>query len=255
MKIEFDLQNETNVRINRDYFINQTRKLLNKNLKIRPKHILISLFIVRPKKIKRLNQQFRNKNVSTTVLSFPQDEPLKKGVRNEKIVLGDIFICPEVIKKRNENLNFFYEHGLLHLLGLNHKQMEKVQNGHDLCEEKPSFGNSVKCALRGMWEALMSERNLRIHYMVAIGVIIAGFIVHISRLEWLFVFFAIATTIMMEIINIAIERILDLTHLHYDQNVRFIKDLFASVVLVSAFTAVVIGSIIFIPKIIALFYI
>lgn len=255
MKIKFDLQNQTTVKIKRSFFINLTHKLLNKNLKIRPKEIFISLFIVNPKKIKKLNQQFRNKNTATTVLSFPQDEPLKKGVRNEKIILGDIFLCPEIIKRKGQTLDFYFKHGLFHLLGLNHKQMEKMENGYHFCEEKPSFLNSIKCALRGIWDALVSERNLRIHFMVATGVIAAGFIVHISRLEWLFIFFAIATTIIMEMINIAIEKVLDLTHLYYDQNVRFIKDIFASVVLISAFTAVVIGSIIFIPKIIGLFYI
>lgn len=253
MKIDFDLQNQTNVKINQDYFLNLTRELLGRNLKIRPKEVLVSLFIVTPEKIKTLNQQFRNKNTTTTVLSFPQDEPIKKGVRNEKIVLGDIFLCPEIIKQKSEPLDYYFRHGLLHLLGLNHQQMEKIENGHDLCEEKTSFSNSVRCALRGIWEALMSERNLRIHYYVAALAIGLGFILHISRLEWLFVFFAIATVVIMEMINIAVEKILDLTHPHYNQDVRFIKDIFASVVLISAFTAVVIAYIIFIPKVIALF--
>jgi rRNA maturation RNase YbeY len=253
VKIDFDLQNQTTNKIDQEYFLNLTREFLNKNLKIRPKELLISLFIVSPEKIKKLNQQFRDKNEATTVLSFPQDEPLKKGVKNEKVVLGDIFLCPEIIKQRGGSLDYYFKHGLLHLLGLNHKQMEKVERGHDLCEEKPSFINSLKCALRGMWEALTNERNLRIHYFVAALAIALGFILHISRLEWLFVFFTIATVIIMEMINIAVEKILDLTHPHYNPDVRFIKDVFASVVLISAFTALVIAYIIFVPKIVALF--
>jgi len=251
--IHLDLQNETALKIDREHFLLLTKEVLKKNLKILPKEIFISLFLVNAKKIKKIGQTFLKSKTLGTVLSFPQDEPLKKGVQDEKVVLGDIFLCPKNIKQRKGHLDYFYIHGLWHLLGLNHKQMEQVENGREICEEKSSFANSVKCALRGIIESLAKERNLRIHYMVALGVIIAGFIVHISRLEWLFVFFAIATTITMEMINIAIEKILDITHPHFDRDVRFIKNIFASIVLISAFTAVVIGSIIFIPKIITLF--
>ena len=70
------------------------------------------------KKMKNLNSKFRNKNVSTDVLSFP----LKVKLKN-KLYLGDIAISFEIINKRAKLTSFDHEldkmwiHGYLHLLG------------------------------------------------------------------------------------------------------------------------------------------
>ena len=75
------------------------------------------------KKMKDLNLKFRNKNVSTDVLSFP----LKVKLKN-KLYLGDIAISFEIINKRAKSTSFHNEldkmwiHGYLHLLGHDHKK-------------------------------------------------------------------------------------------------------------------------------------
>ena len=75
------------------------------------------------KKMKDLNSKFRNKNVTTDVLSFP----LKMKLKN-KIYLGDIAISFEIINKRAKLSSFDLEldkmwiHGYLHLLGHDHKK-------------------------------------------------------------------------------------------------------------------------------------
>ncbi len=106
----------------------ELRKFVKKALKHflpHAKTIYLSIFIVGEHEIVRLNQKYRKKPCSGTVLSFPQDEPLKKRSQSERIVLGDIFLCPENIKQTQKPLLFYLWHGLLHLLGLTHKEMEK----------------------------------------------------------------------------------------------------------------------------------
>ena len=94
-----------------------------------------TLMLTNNKKMKDLNSKFRNKNVSTDVLSFP----LKVKLKN-KIYLGDIAISFEIINKRAKLTSFDHEldkmwiHGYLHLLGHDHKKnkdyylMKKKEN-------------------------------------------------------------------------------------------------------------------------------
>ena len=129
---------------NPNNFIDQKVKLLNKNNKLYKKNILIcSLLLSGTREIKKLNKKFRNKNKSTDVLSFPfyKKKQLNNKIKREKeIYLGDIIINLSKIRKRNNKKNFHEElnklwiHGLLHLLGYDHKsdegylQMHKLEN-------------------------------------------------------------------------------------------------------------------------------
>ena len=82
-----------------------------------------TVMLTNNKKMKDLNSKFRNKNVSTDVLSFP----LKFKLKN-KIYLGDIAISFEIINRRAKSSSFNREfdkmwiHGYLHLLGYDHKK-------------------------------------------------------------------------------------------------------------------------------------
>ena len=254
MQIHFDLQNKTQFKISQKDLLSITKDAIEQFLGENGHEIFISVFFVSPAEIKKLNKEHRHKNRTTTVLSFPQDEPIKNKPDQKKIVLGDLFLCPEVIWDKGEHdLEFYFTHGLYHLLGFSHHEMASIPSTKYLVEEPTSLFNSFRCAFRGVFEGLRDERNLQIHYSIAALAIILGFSLHISRLEWLFVFFAIALTVVMEMINTAVEKILDLVHPHYNHEVRYIKDIFAAVVLISAFTAMVVASILFIPKIISLF--
>ena len=102
------------------------KKKLNKLSKLRNfknKNQEFTLMLTNNKKMKHLNSKFRNKNISTDVLSFP----LKIRLKN-KIYLGDIAISFEIINNRAKSSNFDHEldkiwiHGYLHLLGYNHKK-------------------------------------------------------------------------------------------------------------------------------------
>ena len=128
---------------NPNRFIDKKITLLNKKNKLFKKNTLIcSILLSGPKEIKNLNKKFRKKNKSTDVLSFPfyKKNQLNNKIRKEKeVYLGDIIINLSQVKKKNnkakfkEELNKLWIHGLLHLLGYDHKsnsqylQMQKLE--------------------------------------------------------------------------------------------------------------------------------
>ncbi len=125
-------------------FIDKKIELLNKRNKLFKRNSLIcSLLLSGTKEIKKLNKRFRKKNKSTDVLSFPfyeKNKLNKKINRKKEIYLGDIIINLSKVKNKNnsnkfkQELNKLWIHGLLHLLGYNHKsnseylQMQKLEN-------------------------------------------------------------------------------------------------------------------------------
>lgn len=123
-------------------------------------------------------------------------------------------------------------------------------------EEKFSIAKRLKSftyAFNGLRILLKEEHNSRIHLFATICVVVAGFVFHISPLEWVAVVFAIGMVFGGEIFNSAIEDLADVVCLERDERIKKVKDLSAAAVLVSAFTALAIGLIIFIPKIVTLF--
>ena len=128
---------------NPNRFIEKKIALLNKKNKLLKKNTLIcSLLLSGTKEIKNLNKKFRKKNKSTDVLSFPfyeKNQLINKIKKEKEVYLGDIIINLSQVKKKNnkakfkEELNKLWIHGLLHLLGYDHKsnsqylQMQKIE--------------------------------------------------------------------------------------------------------------------------------
>ena len=109
--------------------------------------------------------------------------------------------------------------------------------------------NSFSHAYNGLKILLKEEHNSRIHFIAAIAVIAASFLFKINLYEWIAVIFSIGFVIVLEIINSAIENIADFISPEKHEKIKRIKDLSAAAVFISALTALVIGLIIFIPKI------
>ncbi len=87
--------------------------------------------------IKNLNKKFRKKNKSTDVLSFPfynKKELVRKLKKDKEIYLGDIIVNLNKIKKKKDKSFFYLEfdrlwvHGLVHLLGYDHKKFKDFNN-------------------------------------------------------------------------------------------------------------------------------
>jgi diacylglycerol kinase len=111
---------------------------------------------------------------------------------------------------------------------------------------------SFKYAFNGLRILIKEEHNARIHLFATICVIIAGLFFNISMNEWIGVIFSIGLVFSLEIINSSIENIADFISPEKHEMIKKIKDLSASGVLISAITALIIGMIIFIPKILKL---
>ena len=109
--------------------------------------------------------------------------------------------------------------------------------------------NSFKYAFTGMWSAYKSERNMKIHVLATIIVVILGLILKINIVEWCFCITSIVLVISAELLNTAIENIVDMISPEKNEKAKLIKDISAGAVLVLAIGAFIIGMIIFIPKI------
>jgi diacylglycerol kinase len=119
-------------------------------------------------------------------------------------------------------------------------------------KKKQSLYNAFIIAFKGIGFAF-KERNFLIDIFCAIVTIISVFILYISNLEWIAILFCIALVLSFEMLNTAIEKTID--HLHPQQHSKAgeIKDIAAGSVLVAVIFSGVIGGIIFIPKMLAMF--
>ena len=109
----------------KELFFKQICKLFPRKYKFPNKKITLTLLLSNNRYIKKLNKNFRNKNKSTDILSFPFT---KKTLISKKTYIGDIIISYNFMNKpRSQNIKNFKEkviktfiHGFLHLLGFDH---------------------------------------------------------------------------------------------------------------------------------------
>lgn len=116
-----------------------------------------------------------------------------------------------------------------------------------------SRARSFGYAIAGLRRFFRTEHNAWIHLGAAIAAVVISFLLKISSTEWVGVLFAIGLVCSAEAFNTCIEKMMDRLLPGQDDTVKYVKDLAAGAVLISAIVAAVIGIIIFLPKIIALF--
>ncbi|WP_042355015.1 diacylglycerol kinase family protein [Bacillus rubiinfantis] len=124
---------------------------------------------------------------------------------------------------------------------------------HDKRIKKHPLYCSFFFAFRGIWSALLQERNMRIHGACAIIILLASFYFSIEKMEWLFIVFAIAGMFSLELINSALERVVDLVSPTYHPLAKQAKDMAAGAVLIFALITIVIGLTIFLPYVLVVF--
>ncbi|WP_231631334.1 diacylglycerol kinase family protein [Halolactibacillus sp. JCM 19043] len=95
---------------------------------------------------------------------------------------------------------------------------------------------------------------MRVHVLLTVIVIILGFVFQVSFTEWVLLFLTFGLVLSSEVFNTAVEMLLDYLAPEWHPKVGIIKDLTAGGVLVASSIALVIGSIIFIPKLLAVFF-
>ncbi len=113
---------------------------------------------------------------------------------------------------------------------------------------------SFAFALQGLKDCFLQEKNFQIQFVIALMVTIAGFFFSISTTEWLVLLICFAVILSFEIINSAIEKICDFICPEFNLSIKKIKDMSAAAVLLSAIITVIIGCIIFLPRIKLMFF-
>lgn len=117
---------------------------------------------------------------------------------------------------------------------------------------KDPFYKSLGYAISGIIQCIQKERNIKIHLVFMFLVIICGFLFQLSITEWLVCILLFGLVISLELVNTAIEAVVDLCTQEYHPLAKIAKDTAAGAVLISAIASVVIGLIIFAPKILSL---
>lgn len=117
---------------------------------------------------------------------------------------------------------------------------------------KSSFSESVGYALDGIQYTISHERNFRIEVLFAIAVTIASFFLKVSLIEWSLLILVIGMVLALEMVNTAIERCVDLVTKDYKELAKNAKDISAGAVFIMSMFSVVLGILIFLPKILTL---
>ena len=126
--------------------------------------------------------------------------------------------------------------------------MEKKKK--DMKQKRKKLRNSFKFAFAGIITALKKEQNMKIHFTIMLIVIIAGFIFKLSAIEWIICIILFGLVISLELANTAIEQTVDIAMPEKNEKAKIAKDVAAGAVLVTAIISVIVGLIIFIPKIV-----
>lgn len=105
-----------------------------------------------------------------------------------------------------------------------------------------------KYAVKGAFLLLRHEASIQVQTTIAIIMTIAGFYFEISKVEWMLQILAIGLVLSIEGVNTAAEEIADFVHPDFHNKIGFIKDVAAGAVFFAAVSAVIVGCIIYIPK-------
>jgi diacylglycerol kinase len=112
---------------------------------------------------------------------------------------------------------------------------------------------SFRYAFAGVADLFRSQPNARIHFTVAVAVVLAGIYCHVSRMEWVALVICIVLVLALEAVNTALEYLTDLVSPEYHPLAGKAKDVAAAAVLIAAIGAVWVGILIFMPYLSALF--
>jgi len=116
-----------------------------------------------------------------------------------------------------------------------------------------SFYQSIKNALRGIKVSIASERNLKMQLMILMLVLILGWLLKFSAIDWAIIVLTSVSVLAVEMINTAIEMTIDMfCHNEFNLFAKKAKDVAAGAVLIVSIGAVIIGFIVIIPKIITI---
>ena len=109
----------------------------------------------------------------------------------------------------------------------------------------PSILESFNFAFEGIIHVLRTQRNMRIHFMIAALVLVAALISGVDKMELIALLLAIAFVLITEMVNTAIEGAIDVATTSFDPMAKLAKDIAAGAVLIASAVAVAIGYLVF----------
>jgi diacylglycerol kinase (ATP) len=108
---------------------------------------------------------------------------------------------------------------------------------------------SMGFALKGAVKLLTTEHSVMVQASIGVLMVVAGFYFEISMTEWMLQTLAIGLVLGIEGLNTAVEKIADFIHPEFHEKIGFIKDIAAGAVFFAAMTAIAIGLMIYLPKV------
>ncbi len=233
----------------------------------------LTVLVTGDEEMGELNRRYRGVDSPTDVLSF------SAGGEGEFAVgpggagyLGDVVISyPRAEEQAREyghmvaeELNLLLVHGILHLLGYDHqdeegrrkmweKQRELLRASRSSEEgylgasslERAGLIDSFRSAFAGLGCAFSTQRNLRIHLVVALAALGAGVGLGLAAWEWAILALTMGLVLVAELFNTALEAGVDMAVAEYHPLAKRAKDLAAGAVLVAVFSALAVGFAIF----------
>jgi diacylglycerol kinase (ATP) len=113
----------------------------------------------------------------------------------------------------------------------------------------PSVLQSFNFAFEGIIHVLRTQRNMRIHFAIAVGVLIAALALGVRRLELVALLIAISFVLIAEMLNTALEAGIDVATTSFDPLAKLAKDIAAGAVLIATVNAVAVGYLVFVERI------
>ncbi|MGQ9516931.1 MAG: diacylglycerol kinase family protein [Anaerolineae bacterium] len=110
--------------------------------------------------------------------------------------------------------------------------------------------SSFRWAFAGIWYALRTQRNFRIHLLITAGVIAAGIWLELSVLEWVVIALTVALVLMAEMFNTVAETAIDMATSRFHPLAKIAKDVAAGAVLICAAISVIIGLLVLGPHLV-----
>lgn len=224
----------------------------------------ISVVLEDDSTIRELNQQYRGINRETDVLSFSSNEVVPETGNN---YIGDVILSLAYIKKQAKELKIDYEselanliiHGIMHLLGYDHQEKKSEQEmfsmqGEILGQYFVNNGSRnyfwiFKNAFNGLYSAFKTEKNFKVHLVIGGISIILGYWFKFSSTDWGILILTISSVLAAELINTALENLVDLVSPEYHHLAKKSKDIGAAAVLLTVFGSIIIGFLLFLPGI------
>src|SRR5215212_5672470 len=105
----------------------------------------------------------------------------------------------------------------------------------------PTLIDSFNYAFAGIIHVLRTQRNMRIHFVVAVAVLVAALVVDVSKVELILLLISITFVLIAEMINSAIESAIDVATTSFDPMAKLAKDVAAGAVLIATMNALAVG--------------